>query len=143
MCNNVYFSPHILNQKLIPSHLLFQSEFWLEFFQNAADICFCPQCFMSSSDRDRTSSQFFFNSRWKKKMAAEFFKNYNRNFGQNSKLLKKSSNRIVNFLEIYRQVYSFAIRELNPNWHEGWYFYLLVIYQILSAEFLSKISKLF
>ena len=52
-------------------------------------------------------------------MAAEFFKNSNRNFGQNSKLLKKSSNRIVNFLEIDRQVYSFAIRELNPNWHEG------------------------
>ena len=33
---------------------------------------------------------------------------------------------------------------VNPNWHEGWYFYLLVIFgSDLSADFLSKLSKLF
>ena len=33
---------------------------------------------------------------------------------------------------------------LNPNRHGGWYFYLLVIWdQILSADFLSKLFKLF
>ena len=29
---------------------------------------------------------------------------------------------------------------LNPNWHEGWYFYLLVIFR---SDFVSKLSKLF
>ena len=48
------------------------------------------------------------------------------------------------FLILYKGKFLLLIQLLDPKWHEGRYFYLLVILDpILSAEFLSKISKLF
>ena len=41
-------------------------------------------------------------------------------------------------------IWPIQYRGLNPNWHEGWYFHLHAFFgSDLSAEFFSKISKLF